>query len=78
MNVAAYYSEALGSIRYSCDYESIRFGMMNAAGEEILPAEFSEIRRLAEGRYLTVAGDGLRVVDSDGSALWSLLSEEDE
>ena len=76
MNVAAYYSEALGSIRYSCDYESIRFGMMNAAGEEILPAEFSEIRRLAEGRYLTVTADGLRVVDADGSTLWSLLSDE--
>ena len=78
MNVASYYSEALGSIRYSCDYESIRFGMMNAAGEEILPADYLEIRRLAEKRYLTVAGDGLRVIDADGNILWSLLSEEDE
>ena len=50
--------------------------MMNAAGEEILPAEFSEIRRLAEGRYMTVTADGLRVVDADGSTLWSLLSDE--
>ena len=78
MNVASYYSEALGSIRYSCDYESVRFGMMNAAGEEILPAEYSEISRLAEKRYLTVAEDGLRVVDADGTTLWSLLTGEDD
>lgn len=78
MNVASYYSEALGSIRYSCDYDSIRFGMMNASGEEILPAEALEIRRLAARRYLTVAEDGLRVVDENGETLWSRLIEKEE
>lgn len=78
MNVASYYSDALGSIRYSCDYDSIRFGVMDAAGKEILPAEALEIRRLAARRYLTVAEDGLRVVDENGETLWSRLIERED
>lgn len=75
MNVAAYNSGALGEIRYSCNYESRRFGVMTAAGEEILPATATEIQLLAKGRYLTISQDGLRVVDGEGRLLWSHLTE---
>lgn len=78
MNVAAYYSDALAGIRYSCDYDSMRLGLLSAEGEEILPAEYLEISALAEDRYLTIAEDGLRVVDGEGNVLWSQLDEETE
>lgn len=78
MRVAAYYSDALGEIRYSCDYDSMRFGLMDTEGREILPAEYLEIRALGENRYLTIAEDGLRVVDGAGTILWSRVEEEPE
>ena len=74
MNAATYVSDELNEIRYSCDYESLRFGMMDSAGHEILPAEFQEIRALGSRRYLTVAEDGLRVVDDEGGVLWECLT----
>lgn len=76
MNAAAYYSDALDEIRYSVDMDSLRCGMMDATGSEILPAEYLEIRAVGEERYLTVAQDGLRIVDGDGNAVWSHLKEE--
>ena len=75
MNVAVYNSDTLGQIRYSCDYDSMRFGIMTAAGAEILPAAAMEIQRLGEYRYLIVSEDGLRVVDGSGVVLWSELVE---
>lgn len=77
MTVATYYSDALQSIRYSCDYDSMRFGMMDAAGNEIIPAEFTEIRRLALYRYLTIAPDFLRVIDENGNVLWQYELKEE-
>lgn len=73
MDVAAYSSQALGEIRYSCDYDSIRYGMLDLNGNEILPAEYLEITGLGVGRYLTAAMDGYRVVDEDGAVIWSHL-----
>jgi len=78
MRAAAYYSDALGEIRYSCDYDSMRFGMMDTDGNEILPAEYLEIRALGEDRYLTVADNGLRLVDGVGTVIWSRVEEAPE
>lgn len=75
MDVAAYSSEALGQIRYSCNYDSMRFGMIDAQETEILSAQYTEIRRLAEHRYLLIADDGLRVMDENGEVLWSRIDE---
>ena len=76
MNVAVYYSEALEEVRYSSDYDSLRWGMIDSAGKEILPAVYTEIRALGENRFLTIAEDGLRIVDGDGNEIWSRLEEE--
>lgn len=76
MNVASYYSEELEEIRYSCDYDSMRWGMIDADGNEILPAEYLEIRALGGGRYLVVADDGLTVTDENGEVLWTYTKEE--
>ena len=76
MNAAAYFSDALEEVRYSCDYDSLRCGMTDAAGTEILPAEYMEIRALGENRFLAVAEDHLRVVDGDGNVIWSQAKGE--
>ena len=70
MRAASYSSDALGAIRYSVDYDSLRCGMMDGAGREILPAIFLEIRAVGAGRYLAVAADGLILTDADGNELW--------
>lgn len=76
MNVAGYYSEVLEEIRYSCDYDSMRWGMIDADGNEILPAEYLEIRALGNRRYLAVTEAELQVTDENGEALWTYVKEE--
>lgn len=76
MNVASYYSEALDEIRHSCDYDSLRYGMIDSMGNEILPAEYTRISALGGNRFLAAAQDGLRVVDGDGTVIWSKIEEE--
>lgn len=75
MNAAAYYSEALDEVRYSCDYDSMRFGMMDGSGREILPAEYLEIRALGSTRYLLVSAQMLQVADAEGNVLWERARE---
>lgn len=76
LDAVSYYSEELEEIRYSCNYDSLRFGMMDAAGNEILPAENLEIRALGQDRFLAVSEDGLEMTDADGRVLWSHTKEE--
>lgn len=76
MNVASYYSEALEEIRYSCDYDTLRCGMIDSDGNEILPAEYLEICSLGHGRYLAVAENSLQVTDGDGETLWDYFGEK--
>lgn len=75
MNAAKYYSEALDEIRWSCDYDSLRFGMMDGAGNEILPAEYREIRALGGQRYLAVDDEKMDIVDRDGCTVWRFWRE---
>ena len=76
MNVAAYYSEKLDEVRYSCDYDSMRYGMIDSSGREILPAEYMEIRALGEKRFLAVSETALRIVDENGNVIWAKTEEE--
>ena len=75
MNAAAYFSEELDEIRYSGDYDTLRCGMMDATGNEILPARYLEIRALSEDRFLAVSEEGLSMTDRDGSVLWQYPKE---
>ena len=76
MNAAAYFSDELDEIRYSVDPDSMRCGMMDPDGNEILPAEYLEICALGEDRYLACAQDGMQIVDGDGNVIRSLPGEE--
>ena len=69
-------SAILGERRYSCDYDSMRFGILDGSGNEILPAEALEITRLRENRYLLKLEKGLRVIDENADVLWEELQEE--
>ena len=77
MDVAVYYSDLLGEMRYSCDYDSLRCGMMDASGREILPARYAQITALGLDRFLAAAKDGLRVFDADGNLIWSKVDSEE-
>ncbi len=76
MNAAAYNSAILGERRYSCDYDSMRFGILDGAGNEILPAEALEITRLRENRYFLKLEKGLRVIDENANTLWEEIEEK--
>lgn len=76
MNAAAYNSAILGERRYSCDYDSMRFGILDGSGSEIFPAQALEITRLSENRYLLKLENGLRVIDENANTLWEELQEE--
>ncbi len=74
MTVAAYYSDSLGEMRYSVDYDSLRCGMMDEDGNEILPCEYLEIRALGSDCFLAIGENILRNVDAQGNILWSVMT----
>lgn len=75
MNVALYNSDLLGGKRYSVDYDSLKMGMIDRTGREIIPAEYEEIRRVGEDRYLLIGDRELRICDGEGTNVWKYLLE---
>ena len=65
----AYYSRDLGGVQTSWNYDSIRWGLLDDAGGELLPAEYLEIRPLANGLLLLVGAEAVSVADADGNPL---------
>ncbi len=78
MKGVAYRSAELGRVQTSWDYESLRFGLMDAEGKELLPADYREIRALGENRLLLVTDDEVRLADMDGSAIRTWVTAEAE
>ena len=78
MKGVEYRSAELGRIQTSWDYESLRFGLMDAAGTELLPAEYREIRALGEDRLLLVSDGEVRLTDLDGNAIRTWVTAEAE
>lgn len=77
MDAVLYSSESLGETRYSCDYDTLRCGMMDGLGNEILPAIYDEIRPLGSQRFLAIQEGGLWIFDADGQPIWSKVAEEE-
>ena len=77
MSGATYFSDALGDFERSWNYESIRYGMIDSAGNQILPDEYLEIIALDEDRFILKAEEGVYLSDKDGKIIqcW-LLNEE--
>lgn len=75
---ASYYSDELDSIQKSWNYESVRYGMMDCSGNEILPAEYLEIRALSADRFLLISEAGVFFADADGNIIREWLAAEEE
>ena len=74
---AEYYSEELGRMQTSWDYGSVRYGLMDAGGRELLPASYREIRAAGEDRLLLDDGERVALADPDGHELrtWDVTAE---
>lgn len=75
---AGYYSDELDGIQKSWNYDSVRYGMMDSAGREILPAEYQEIRALGEERFLLISERGVFFADAEGNTIREWLMAEEE
>lgn len=69
MRGAVYYSEDLGRLQTSWDYDSVRYGLLDAGGREMTAAEYLEIRALGGDRLLMVTAEEIRLTDLDGAAI---------
>lgn len=70
MNVALYNSDILGGTRYSVNYDSLRVGMIDRTGREIVPAEYEEIRAVGKNRYLLIGERALILCNEEGKTIW--------
>ena len=73
-----YYSADLDSLRTSWDYGSIRYGLMDGAGNELLPPRFLEIRAVSEDRLLLIGEESIVLADPDGRTVREWVTVEDE
>lgn len=78
MKGVAYYSDLLARLQTSWDYDSARWGLMDASGREILPARFKEIRALGETRLLLLEEGVAHLSDIDGNVIKSWVTAETE
>lgn len=70
-NFARYINDLLGEIQISVDMESARYGVVNAQGELLIPAEFESIAAIADDRLLCHVDDYWQVMDTAGNIYWS-------
>lgn len=64
-----YYSRDLKRIATSWSYEDARWGLIDAAGEVLLPAQYLEFRAVSEDRLLLRDGKGAYLTDLDGEII---------
>ena len=69
MDGATYYSEELGSLQRSWNYDSALYGLMDAAGTPLTGADYREITAVGEDRLLLVSDGLVRLADLNGETL---------
>ena len=70
-NSARFINDLLGEVQVSVDMDSARYGVVNARGEIILPAEFESIQMLEDDRLLCHIDEYRQVTDTEGRIYWS-------
>ena len=73
-----YYSDTLDRVQTSWNYDSLRYGLMDDAGNELLPAEYLEIRAVGADRLLMLSESGAILADADGNTIKSWLNPQTE
>ena len=69
-----YYSDDLGGIQTSWNYDSARWGLMDGKGNRLTDAVYAQIRPLSDERLLLVTADEAILADMDGEPIrrWTL------
>lgn len=73
-----YYSPSLERLQTSWNYEAARWGLLDAAGRELLPADYLEIRPLGDDRLLLVSADAVTLANADGVAIRTWITSGSE
>lgn len=70
-----YIDENLGETRYNTDADSVRYGLMDENGGEILPAEYLQLRLVSEKLLFAETEDVYGVMDLQGNWLYCVTPE---
>ena len=66
------YVEELGEEQYEWDRDSALYGVVDDAGNTVLPAQYEELSAVANGRLLVREGERQGVIDLAGEWLYQL------
>ena len=78
MDGVEYYSEELGGLQRSWNYDSMRYGLMDGAGTPLTGADYTEILALGENRLLLVSEGRAQLADLNGTVLREWVTAEGE
>lgn len=70
VRAARYQNDLLHEVQVSVDMESARYGLVDGAGEVLLPCGYTAIWWIADDRFLVQDGEQWRVVNSWGKVYW--------
>lgn len=71
-DASAEYSETLNEETYTWDTDSVRYGVVNGAGETVLEAEYEELYAISDGRLFVRRGGAQGVMDVSGNWIYQL------
>jgi hypothetical protein len=71
-----YYSGDLERLEISWDYDSLRYGLMDHTGRELLPARYKEIRAVGEDRLVLIDDAVTTLTDLDGHPIRAWQAED--
>ncbi len=73
-----YYSDDLGMLQTSWNYDELRWGLADSAGNRLTDAEYLEIRTLGADRFLLLTADEATLVGAGGAEIrrWPLTADE--
>lgn len=78
MDGATYYSEELGDLQRSWNYDSARYGLMDRSGTPLTDAAYREIIAVGEDRLALVSDGLVRLADLNGAVLREWVTAEGE
>ena len=70
VNAARYANDLLHEIQIAVDMDTACYGLVNGAGEQILPCGYISIEYLANDRFLVRAERQWQLIDSEGKIYW--------
>lgn len=70
VQTAYYVNDMLGEIQLSVDMDSVRYGLVDASGEQLLPCEYLWVDALCDDRFLVRTEKQWQMIDSHGNIYW--------